>query len=572
MPRGLDRELVLGVYLAMAGGVPSFAFSSFADTIKTKHGYSPSEVNAIGSLMQAGVWTAVLGGIIVDRYGPKAAAAASMVLGCSGYTVMYFLTRGSAGVSWVLYGVAAYCCGQGGAYCYLIALKTCQSQCGEALRGRVVGALATWVSLAAGIFTILGQAFFDGDSFFLLLLAGHAFQASIGFFMRTDVGDTPPKVIRRVLLYLNVAAFVTAVMILTAGFVSHPYIFGIAMFCCLGTPLLILLATRALAARHESLSPLSPAGVDSKTVQNTAPPPQPPKTRKRLAFMEGGYLLFAYMLVFGPCAACLNILSAFVISRADLVEGETYVKKGEGEKVPGLDVVTTLLTTFAVTNTLGRIVTGILTDKYREGVRRAFWFVFWGVISALALFTLAEAETTFLQVTGVGLLGLGVGGIQTVVPQLTAEVFGMKYFAIALSCMAFAPSTGSLVFGAINASFEEAQLSHSYVFIAEKNSSDPVKYCFGDDCLKSALSVSAVTSLTGALLGITLWKKLCLYLVPVPAGYVAVNDADHDDEEEEEDDRSNSAGEEVFTHDPAGTLSNYDDFNGCGEGDVQYAE
>eukprot|EP01064_Diplonema_japonicum_P005131 TRINITY_DN1343_c3_g1_i1.p1 TRINITY_DN1343_c3_g1~~TRINITY_DN1343_c3_g1_i1.p1 ORF type:complete len:616 (+),score=74.66 TRINITY_DN1343_c3_g1_i1:82-1848(+) len=587
IPIGLDREIVLGVYLAMAGGVPSFAFASFADTIKNKHGYSPSEVNAIGSLMQAGVWTAVLGGILLDKYGPKAAAIASMILGCSGYLAMYFLTRSDSNVNWTMYGIAAYCSGQGGAYCYLIALKTCQSQCGKDLRGRVVGALATWVSLSAGIFTILGKAFFEGDKFFLLLLFGHLFQASIGFFMRTNVEPTPSSVIKRAVRILNAAACVAAIAILTSGFVDSPDAFGFMMVTCLAAPLCILVTTAWISRKNGDAEESKPFVVNSTAAVVVQPEP---KFQKKRAFLEGGQLFITYLMVFGPCAACLNVLSALVISRTDLIEGETYVKKGEGQRLPGLDLITTLVTTFAVANTVGRIITGIVTDKWRDKVRRTFWFIVWGLINSAALFTLAVGDGGFAEVTGVAILGLGVGGVQTVIPQLTAEVFGMKHFAVALSCMALAPSGGSLMFSGINAKFEENHMESSFVFIAEKNTSDPVKYCYGDDCLKGSLSISALSACVGSCLAIILWRRWCFWLFPEDGsecseetGLINENEEEGAEEGEEEEEEAGVPSRKKKMHNfhiqnfedtndgHSCTANNDTEWNLTG-GDVQYVE
>eukprot|EP01060_Flectonema_neradi_P014791 TRINITY_DN2144_c0_g1_i1.p1 TRINITY_DN2144_c0_g1~~TRINITY_DN2144_c0_g1_i1.p1 ORF type:complete len:610 (+),score=99.35 TRINITY_DN2144_c0_g1_i1:22-1851(+) len=536
---GIEREIILGVYLSMAGGVPSFAFSAFSDTIKDKQGYSPTEINTIGSFMQAGVWTSILGGIMLDKYGPKVTAAASLMLGCTGYVSMYILTTISSQSGWYWYALSAYLSGQGGAYCYLIALKVCQGQAPASLRGRVVGVLATFVSLSAGIFTLLGQAFFKGAWFFLLLLIAHVCQCSIGFFLRTDIEESEVhrEAIKKTTARLYIGAFTACVIILISSFVSggpSDTIFGILAACILSFPLSLLVFTEISARRRlaadddvaKLVSPTTPAG--TATVKFTSPGP----ISKRMAYLEMGWLFISYLFAFGPAAASLNILGALVVSRLDLIEGATYTKSGPGSTgVPGFNQVTNMVTMFAVTNTLGRILTGQLTDYTREKLRKSFWFIVFGLVISSALFGLSFAYSSWSQLVFVALLGIGVGGVQTTIPQLAAEIFGMKKFASVLATMAFAPSSGSIAFSNINAKFEEHFSKKSFVWIGDKPTSEPVKYCFGNDCLHMALIVGSITSCTGALLAIVLWRQW-LNRCDKKDNYTLIQDAEYIDDDD----------------------------------------
>ena len=555
---GLEREVIMGVYLSMAGGVPSFAFSAFSDTIKDKQGYSPTEINTIGSFMQAGVWTSILGGLMLDKYGPKSTAAASFILGCTGYTAMYILTTIDETSSWIWYALSAYLSGQGGAYCYLIALKICQGQAPASMRGRVVGVLATFVSLSAGIFTLLGQAFFQGSSFFILLLVAHVCQCSIGFFLRTDLDESKISrdALKKTTRRLYIGAFTACVVILVSSFVSGGHsetVFGILAAVILSYPVVLLIFTEVAARRPVSenegldklLPPTTPAPVAIQVANTNAP------TSRRMAIVEMGWLFISYLFTFGPAAASLNILGALVVSRLDLTAGETYSKKGAGSTgVPGFNQVTNMVTMFAVTNTLGRILTGQLTDFTREKLRKSFWFIVFGLVIGMSLIGLSFAYNCSSQLIFVALLGIGVGGVQTTIPQLAAEIFGMKRFASVLATMAFAPSSGSIAFSNINAKFEEHFSKESFVWIADKPTSVPVKYCFGNECLHTALIVSGSASALGALLGIVLWRKwLSCCDVKQKQQYILVQQDDFivDDADEEDDDTASPTMTATFS-------------------------
>ena len=550
---GVEHELLTGVYLAMAGGVPSFAYASFSGLIKQRHGYTPKEVNLIGGFMQGGVWTAVMGGIIIDHYGPRACALASMTLGCIGYGMLYYLTESSAAerVSWGAYAVAAYATGQGCAYLYIMALKVCQSNASEAARGRIVGVLATWVSLAAGIYTILGNKFFTGTNFFLLLLCSHALQCLLGCTMRLhDVEEGleqhPSTRAFTVIKILTALSGVTAATILLASQTGSIVLQSTTCGCAV-MPLLLLVGVHVFREprydddpeervrltaspledygssptnaktleQHESAFPAKDSsdcqseGADEDEEEEEVMSPHSPSSLSSSKFkpdyLSGAWLFVAYYFTFGPCAAALNILGGLIMSRGGMVAGVTYDK--EFEKVPGEDSVVSLVTVFAVFNTAGRIITGTAVDKTRHRVHPMVWVAVWGACNSLGLLLLSVGGNNFEQNAAVAVLGLGVGGTQTVIPQLTGQVFGMKNFAKALGCMAFAPSSGSLSFGALYAWLEESQEDISAAYIIDNNESLPVKYCVGQDCLESGLQVGSCSALFGAILAALLFWR-----------------------------------------------------------------
>ncbi|KAJ9442233.1 hypothetical protein DIPPA_13463 [Diplonema papillatum] len=218
---------------------------------------------------------------------------------------------------------------------------------------------------------------------------------------------------------------------------------------------------------------------------------------------EGLFFFLCYHLNFGPAAAMTNVLPAYVISRSDVVPFETYVKKGDGADLPGVNEVKAMVTTFAVFNTLGRILTGTVSDRYREHVDRPVWLIVFGAACSAGLFLLTYAVDYPLELVAVGVTALGVGGVQTIVPQIVADIFGTKNLAVALSSMAFAPASGTLLYSTVYGQVEERHIDARYVWVRDRNDSDAsldAKFCVGTDCLRDGLLVGSCASAFGAAL------------------------------------------------------------------------
>eukprot|EP01062_Namystynia_karyoxenos_P008100 TRINITY_DN12859_c0_g1_i1.p1 TRINITY_DN12859_c0_g1~~TRINITY_DN12859_c0_g1_i1.p1 ORF type:complete len:575 (+),score=160.59 TRINITY_DN12859_c0_g1_i1:89-1726(+) len=510
MAVGRGGALVLAVYMMMVGGVPSWAFSAMSGTIKDKFRYTPTQINLIGAFMNAGVWTAVLGGICMDKFGGRVTATAALVMVGGGYTGMWLLTR-LDDPRWWAFAVLGYILGQGSYWCYTVALKTCVARFPPAARGRVVGTLVAYVGLAAGIFAQFFTSFFNSVDFFLFLAATQAVPCLLAFVLPSEPvpPEGPPPLapreehllfgINTVTALITVLITVSSILDTTTDLDKVP--FGIALAAlCLALPVLAEGLARARSRGDPAdEDPLlaAPAGSAKK------PAPAGNTLGEALRTVDFWLLFAVYFGLAGPGVMMCNSFTQYVISRnRSLDSGRLYLK----DDIPHYELIPTLVTLFAVSNTVGRIVAGYATDRgSKAGVHRSLWLVAVAGVMAASQVLFALTNAPYIAVVP---LGLCVGGTFAVVPMCVGEFFGMKSFATIWAAETVAPTIGTLAFnGLLGARFEEHYSHDAYVHVKDKAASDPVKYCYGDNCFRDSLLIQGLVCIGAGLAAGAVWWR-----------------------------------------------------------------
>lgn len=95
---------------------------------------------------------------------------------------------------------------------------------------------------------------------------------------------------------------------------------------------------------------------------------------------------------------------------------------------------TTLVGVLAVCNGLGRVITGIVFDKYGRRITMLVANII-TIFAASIVLTAVRTESALLCVAGLCLAGLSYGTCPTICSAFTSEVFGPKYFAVNFSVM-----------------------------------------------------------------------------------------------------------------------------------------
>eukprot|EP01065_Artemidia_motanka_P003353 TRINITY_DN11617_c0_g1_i2.p1 TRINITY_DN11617_c0_g1~~TRINITY_DN11617_c0_g1_i2.p1 ORF type:complete len:490 (+),score=143.92 TRINITY_DN11617_c0_g1_i2:255-1724(+) len=450
--------------------------------------------------MNAGVWTAILGGLCMDRYGARVTSLAALAMVGGGYTGMWLLTRLSD-PPWWSFAVLGYTVGQGSYWCYTVALKTNVASYPASARGRVVGTLVAYVGLAAGIFAQFFAAFFNSVDFFLFLAVTQACPCLIGLFMTVQPASELRPGESRVLNGVNALAGVVAVLITVSAVLQatsdvDKLPFGIAL--------------AALCAMYPLLLLLDRDGHQTADAAAAAAKPGPPSGKglgEAVRSVDFWLLFVVYLGLAGPGVMMCNNFTQYFISRnRDLVPGQTYVKKDGNPDIPHYGMISALVTIFAVSNTAGRIVAGYATDAgTKAGVHRSVLLVVVAVLMAGTQVLFAEANVPYVAAVP---LGLAVGHTFAIVPMLVGEFFGMKAFAAIWAAETLAPTVGTLTLnGLLGARLEEHYSHDSFVWIKDKPDSDPAKYCRGDLCLRYALLIQAGICLLAAFAAAVVWCR-----------------------------------------------------------------
>lgn len=151
-----------------------YTFGSYAGSLRQALLINQKEVMLLGSLLDGGTWAGVLGGLVLDRLGPRTTAVAGAALMFVGYFVLYLAAAHVA--VWTanffpLWCFMAFVAGQGASFFVALGLKANLGNFSIAERGQVVGTLQSMFGLSAGVLALVQRTWYsDAVAGWLLFL------------------------------------------------------------------------------------------------------------------------------------------------------------------------------------------------------------------------------------------------------------------------------------------------------------------------------------------------------------------------------------------------------------------
>ncbi len=190
-------------------------------------------------------------------------------------------------------------------------------------------------------------------------------------------------------------------------------------------------------------------------------------------------------------------------------------------QVPNDNMVYTFVALFSVSNTLGRLAFGALSDVFAGRFPRPFWLLVCTVLMLLTCVSLCLSDLYGLFFL-VLVLGACYGGLFGLMPSLIADRFGQKNFGINYGLAAIAPAVGSLLFSTAIAGglADHFAQFHSVSVVAPDGASEQ---CIGHECYLYTFLIFSCSLLisTGACL--VLWYRATRYNSSYQATSVSVN-------------------------------------------------
>ena len=150
--------IAFGIFLVISAGTCSL-YPLYLSLLKTKFGYSLTQLNLYGSFINIGLWVAFTVGIIYDKLGPKISCIVSLVLLPGSYAVLNIILRAnitSLNLIWLL--ILGFLMGQGSALAYTTALTTNLKNFNTAHSSAIVGLIVSNMAISPSIFTSFKEA------------------------------------------------------------------------------------------------------------------------------------------------------------------------------------------------------------------------------------------------------------------------------------------------------------------------------------------------------------------------------------------------------------------------------
>ena len=161
---------------------------------------------------------------------------------------------------------------------------------------------------------------------------------------------------------------------------------------------------------------------------------------------------------------------------------------------------TALVKLFSIFNCAGRLVSGLVSQIYlKRGVARGWFMLLASLVMSLACFITAFAPLEVIY-RPVVFAGFAFGSFWCLIPTITSEIFGTRYFATIYNTISVGPVIGSVVLSSLMAG--SLYDLHSRAFPTGEFGSDGqpilVERCEGKQCFQATYIICSMIAFAGA--------------------------------------------------------------------------
>ena len=476
--------------LVMLSSGTLYLFPVYSPALKRELGLTQEQVNFVGSAAHFGAFFSVFGGIFFDRFGSRATLTLGAALKFAGLTALAGTISGWLPRS---HGFAAFC-----GYVYGTGCSTSLTAAlganyatfkDKTVHGRLVGLLLSFFGLSSGIFSLVYDVFFDepvafvrflaifagGADFAASFLVGHPKHLALPGDAITDVAAArirgpgafpgsgsgsgsgsgrrlrdasarffgPADAETKLSRGLSACAAVAVHVALTAALSQLTGGSPLVAFACLAVTLALcaaqawtlLASSGQLWFRRSEMDAADAAGGHAgvKATREGVGP-------GALAFHPEFWLVFvSLMLSLGSGVTVINNLSQMTAAFPSLRERRDATS-------------TSLLKLLACANTLGRLASGVASDRLAPRVDRVTFAVY--LVAAMAagqaiLFVVPEMFPLAGLVFGVAAAGAAFGALFWAMPTLTMELFGARHFGANRGIVGLSPAMGGYLLSTV---------------------------------------------------------------------------------------------------------------------------
>jgi len=498
-----DRYVVLvaGMYfMSVAGSV--YLFGVFATDLQVKLHYSDTQIALVGTLENVGTWLGVVPGLFYDKFGPQLTSLVGAILIFLGYFGMYLGSIGVISQNVLFIGISGAIMGQGSGWAYTSALNTNIKNFASRDRGKIVGILVCFYGLCGAIYTQIYRGFFQPNVSLFILFMAITFSSVVLFFgclltVQPNLAHEEANYSRINMSYIlaifvaiylgvaNIAETYLSTSRIYPIYFAIPLIFMMVWF--LYFPFCSNNISTIVRYDHDAESKVEAIEddtilIDSRTTNNSDVVKETESNLlQTMQTLQFWLLFFAFIGSIGSGVTTVNTIGKVVISRENYPT-DPIVKIHQNELKHAQDI-NTFVALFSVCNMLGRIFIGFVSDKFINKFDRFSFLIMAVVLMGLTQLILAFASVELLYLAVV-LLGISYGGIFCMMPTITSELFGSKYFGANYGLMSVAPALGSIFFNTLLASFlSNMFLENGKICILDQKNICSYQ-CLGYDCYR----------------------------------------------------------------------------------------
>ncbi|TPX59543.1 hypothetical protein PhCBS80983_g02411 [Powellomyces hirtus] len=453
----------LAALLSMACGGTLYLFSAYATTL----GYTQTQTNVIASAGGLGMYlSGPVIGKLVDTYGGRKLALASALSLGAGYAGLAYTFN--SGLSFIWAAAAYSLVGLGSAGSYNSALTTNVRTFPVHTHGLVVGISVSLFGLSGFIFSQLSKLFMDTkggvlDTFsFLLFVAATTGAANL---------------VAATCLYDSRAA--PARLPGTPPSLERP---------ASGSRRRISVEQEDIPAEAAGISPiLSPSRDDEpEDIDHVGAAARAFHQPSLFRNPEAWILLAAFTILTGTGLMYINNIGAMLATASSLPLARTHVS------------------VLSISNSLGRLIAGYLSDLTRMRLPRLF-YVLTASISLASAYIAAATTSSVPGYSATAAVGLGYGVVFAITPVVVGEWGGVSNFGLNWGWFQWAPAIGGQLFNTLFGMVMDRNTPAKASSIAAATQVQ----CLGPACYRATFVVAAMAStLAGILIAVLVVRSV----------------------------------------------------------------
>lgn len=467
---------VLSQFIMLSSGT-LYLFPVYSPTLKKNLNLTQEDTNFVGSAAHFGAFFSVFGGMCFDAFGSRATLLMGGSFKLVGYIMMAGTIEGWLPSNHLFAAASAYFFGTGCSTSLTAVLGANYATFNDhSMHGRLMGLLTAFFGLSSGCLSLVFDVFFTSPVSFIYFLAffaggidvcsaffvGHPNNLALppapdsllnskgnsvstgayplgrrtrmNRFIFSTTDNTYTKFTRGLTLCALTAVHVVisaALLQVSGGDVA------VAVGCLVVLVVLLVMQSTVLVGGSGKLlykrSEMELLDVQVELAVKAKQDGVGPRTL--LSLVDFWLLFLSLMFSMGAGVTVVNNLSQMVGAFPALV--------------PTAGVVShSLLKLLACTNTLGRLASGLLSDRLAARVSRTAFTVYCIVGMALGQVILSgvgESAPLFGLFCGIFVVGWMFGSLFWAIPTLTMELFGAKHFGVNRGLVGLSPAVGGYV-------------------------------------------------------------------------------------------------------------------------------
>ena len=528
------------LYMSLSG--TSYSFGLISDALKSRMNYSQSQIDAIGLLGTIGAGSTVIAGVFNNHYGPQKSIWFGIFFIILGWCLLTLFTTkiidlSNLSYSYIIIAISYFIYGHGLVWLSGIAPATIAQNFPKRDHGKYLGLAKGYLGLGSAFIATFKADLADGNvnTFMFSVLIYYPIACILLSRFLVQIPDKEyvneyrknENHSHNLFWYLSavILAIYLIVMVIIEDTIFKTYnqyigiVFFIIAQLLFYSPLLIAMynhgpfwlyfdtvgndiqhpidgkSCRILLGQNDS-------AISLVSDQNN---PNPQKIAVADIGMPEIFKIFDFWLMWIPFIIVTGSGLTFIANVSQIVE--SAMSDSNHDKT-NESIVTSLVTIISIGNFTGRVIVGVIKDKYQYRFHTVFWNIFAAVgmcLSCLYMFGIGYVfdgnsdNTVIALFFGSFIIGFSFGWMYSIILIGVSDLYGTKYLSGNFGIFDMCGAIGQVI-------FSNGVFAPIYEYQGRNKEDDGTK-CYGNECFQYAFGICSICCVIAIIMFYVLWRR-----------------------------------------------------------------